>query len=379
MTQSAGRSRPIVQARERDREAIKVVNETYAICKSKDSRTQARGRAFRVYQACDDVFYVPATRAHYQVLRKVQHKSEARRARTTFFKAISLPGNLGRVPSIRIQMPNAPHEILSESGSAIAVLLNNQDWRKDGKRLYYRGTGSASKSPRAHTDVAVLTAGTACKWKLPGRRIKYYQPDSSLRFPIRKAANKKLPFPFLIVEVAVSQTDKKLATKIHRWIQGSRGHLKYLCVLRLWPSEGTTPTKVTATIIQPCIVLAPTPPNPAEWLMDSRHIVPEVEVYPRIPTESFTISSSDTWPKYLIPDPAFSSQQVTIPFEIFHIRGEAAAAEFDATASNASSSFHSNQRDVPTPPESEPNLDVDSSGDEPDDSEGEDPLYEEGD
>ncbi|KAI4251201.1 MAG: hypothetical protein LQ352_005004 [Teloschistes flavicans] len=337
-----------------------------------------RGRAFPVYKGRKGVFYVPATRAQYRILRKVQFRSSARCVKTAFFKAVTLPGYPNRVPAIRIRLPNLPHELLAESGSDIAALLNKADWQKDGKKLIFLGTGSACDSTRVPADISMLMAGTACKLKLSERRTKCYQPDSSLRFCKRDAANKKLSFPFLIIEAAVSQTQTKLARKIHHWIQGSRGHLAYLCVLQLRESEGTTPTTVTATVIQPYTVQAPTSTNPAEWLMDSRTIVPEVEVYPRIPPESFTISLGDTSPKDLNLDPGFADQYITVPFHIFHTKAEMAVAEFDATGSNATGPFDSNQQPVPTAPTSESGIDVESSEDEPDDSEGDDPSYEEG-
>ncbi|KAL8707118.1 MAG: hypothetical protein Q9220_007795, partial [cf. Caloplaca sp. 1 TL-2023] len=216
-----------------------------------------------------------------------------------------------------------------------------------------------------------------CKLKLPGRRTKTYGPDSSIRFPRKTGAKKKLPFPFFILEAAVSQPEKKLATKVHRYVQGSRGYLKYLCLLRLYKSTSTKPTMVTVEVIQPYRVPTPTSANPTEWIMEQRNVVRETVIYPRKPTESFTISLDDTLPKGVISDSDTSGRQVTIPLQIFHARAEVAITEFDATASNASSSFNRDQRRVSTPPDSETELFAPSE-DELDDSDGEDPTYEEG-
>ncbi|KAL9099656.1 MAG: hypothetical protein Q9163_004869 [Psora crenata] len=324
------RSREAAQSQIRSLEAIKIVNATFAMCVGKDLDTEARRRAFFVYQVRKGVFYIPATRSEYRILRKVQANSDARRARATFFKALSIPGHSVQMPAIRLQMLGAPHEILTQSECALRLPLH--------------------------------------------KKIDYY-PDSSIRFPRLEA---QVKYPFLVVEVAVTQAEDLLNAKIHRYIQGSKSHLKFLCIVRLRYTEGDETTSVTLTVTKSYKYPVPTAEQPDAFQMRGQTILDKVEVFPRMPTQSFDIALSDTLPAAVTPDPAHSSQKAIIPLSLFYYRAQMAVAHFGASSSEASSTFDSDQQRIPTPPSSRSNLEDYYPESEPDDSEDQDPSYIEG-
>lgn len=97
------------------------------------------------------------------------------------------------------------------SGADIAAWFVIQNCTKDETKFRFPPrTSNYSKTQRS---VSILTVGTACKSKLPKKKIRQVQPDYSIRFPLRPSPNHSLPFPFLIVEASITKRSQKYAMK----------------------------------------------------------------------------------------------------------------------------------------------------------------------
>ncbi|KAL8910109.1 MAG: hypothetical protein Q9171_004570 [Xanthocarpia ochracea] len=262
------------------------------------------------------------------------------------------------------------------------VLSTNAHRARQSCRIHKRFTPSQL---RAQDAIQVINATfAACAGKhlnnetrfaivamfLPQRkRAIFAEPGSSLYVPGAR-------FPFLVIEAAVSQTDRSLRTKAHHWIQGNGGHLKILCLLQLRRTNGPEGYHAVVTIIRPRKVTEPTAKNPEHFCVEANHIFHEVEVFPTIPTGIFDMTLEDVLPKNAILDASTSDKHVTISLEIFYdtILQLTAMLEYDRL--RGSSPFNPNQKEVPTMPDSTEASEPEDEESQPDNSESEDPTFE---
>ena len=182
--------------------------------------------------------------------------------------------------------------------------------------------------------------------------------------------------PFLVIEAAVSQTDRSLRTKAHHWIQGNGGHLKILCLLQLRRATGPEGYRAVVTIIRPRKVPEPTAENPKHFRVDENHVFHEVEVFPTIPTGTFDVTLEDVLPKDAILDATMTDKHVTISLEMFYDTVLQLTAMLEYNRLGGSSPFDPKQKEIPTLPDSTEDSEPEDEEPQPDDSESEDPSFE---
>ncbi|KAL8718402.1 MAG: hypothetical protein Q9225_004460 [Loekoesia sp. 1 TL-2023] len=327
-----------------------------------DADVCGRDCAFPVYRVRKELFFVPATRRDYRTLRKIQDRTDARRARITFNKAGAIPGRTLRIPVIQVKMPNIPHECLAQSGPAIYNSLQAMNWKYLSNPIMFEVHGAADKKSQVQM--------------LPGGEKKFQQPDSSLVFP-------GATFPFFVLEVANTQSHQELRDKAHYWVQGSREHMKFLCLLQVIHPKGQPGHRITATIIKPYRDPRPTPENPHNCRIEPEYVFDQKEVYPERPTgKSFRIFLKDTLPKNAKADPTIANEFIDISLDVFHLQSLQALPYLKATSGTGSntgsqsSSLNTNQERVTTPPSSLHDWEEwEPESPEPDDSEGENPTF----
>ncbi|KAL8941638.1 MAG: hypothetical protein Q9211_001733 [Gyalolechia sp. 1 TL-2023] len=208
--------------------------------------------------------------------------------------------------------------------------------------------------------------GAVCKLKLPNHRRLKQEPDYSIGFPNTK-------FPFFILEAAVSQRDQPLDLKAHRWVQGNRGHMRVLCLLKMRATdENETGYKVTCTIIKPYRSPRPTAQHPNGYVVLSHKEIDDQEIWPATPDGlSFTIRLSDVLPKGHPQDTNFVDQSISIPLTLFSPYARLAINSVDKD--DLYSSSDSDQQYVSSPETA--TFETEEVFTEAEDSESEDPSY----
>ncbi|KAL8761744.1 MAG: hypothetical protein Q9184_002165 [Pyrenodesmia sp. 2 TL-2023] len=295
-------------------------------------------------------FLIPATESDYKTLRKVIHKTDARRAIIFFNKNTPVPGYSGKTPAIQFRMPGTPHEILSDSGSSIANLIRRQQWFHNEAPIQPRSHGAAS-----------------CKLKLPRRQKVTCQPDASIGVPGSK-------LPFLILEAAVQQTDESLERKTHHWVQGCHGHIKIICLLRL-RSAGPETNIVLLDVIRPQKVSKPTQERPNHYEIEAKYLFKHLVIFPDTPDGlSFNITLGDMVPGGFKQSATWLSEpDISIPLSVFAAQAVQAVEVQESVSGSVSSD--SDQGSVPSPPGAEEEVEHEEAEPEEDDSEGEDPSW----
>ncbi|KAL8881866.1 MAG: hypothetical protein Q9198_001017 [Flavoplaca austrocitrina] len=235
-------------------------------------------------------------------------------------------------------MPGSLHETLKNVDDKIVGVLDAQNWTYKGEPLEIACTGSQ-----------------ACKLKfshLAKRQCIVQEADASLCHVDAK-------FPFLVVEVADSQPIKSVKKKVHYWLQGSKQHLKYVIVLRV--DRLSTPLRVFADVIKPRAVDANVPEHPLKFRVEEDYVVENVEVYPRVPSESFRIYYGEVLPKdWELPSEA-GSVFATIDLSLFHRIAARAVTNSKRLVEqdDSSSDFNPDQDETAsTPTESEKSVPV---------------------
>ena len=151
--------------------------------------------------------------------------------------------------------------------------------------------------------------------------------------------------------MAVAETEKKLAYDGHQWCQGSRGHVKIICLIKLvWTDKKSNRFQVFVTIHKPQQVRTGTLENDGRFRVVPNCVLDRIEVYPRQPTETFDIFLKDVLPKYTNPASNHSEHYVTIPLIIFHVKAlQAYSVLKNAPPNEGSSPFNGDQEEVPSP------------------------------
>ncbi|KAL8784921.1 MAG: hypothetical protein Q9213_003663 [Squamulea squamosa] len=233
-----------------------------------------RALAYPVHKIKGGLFYVPASFSDFQVLRQYKDTTNALWATTQYEQAALIPGHTTYTPCISVKMPNMPHERLKPITADIMFHLKQSGWKMDGQPIEFVNSGSAS---------CVLKLGVKAT-----KEVKNAQPDGSLRV---KGAN----FPFLVLEIASTQSNDSIETKIHHWVQGSRGHLRFIIVIKI-DSKASTP-RVLASVIQPRRQNTPTADNPHAYTMQAHRVIDNKEIYPTTSNTTFKIARADVLPR----------------------------------------------------------------------------------
>ncbi|KAL8772236.1 MAG: hypothetical protein Q9209_002448 [Squamulea sp. 1 TL-2023] len=153
----------------------------------------------------------------------------------------------------------------------------------------YKGTTNALWATTQYEQAALIpgrTTYTPCKNAT--NEVKNPQPDGSLRV---KGAN----FPFLVLEIASTQSDESIENKIHHWVQGNRDHLRFIIVIKIESKASTR--RVLASVIRPRRQNTPTADNPHAYAMEGHRIIDKKEIYPTTSKTTFKIARADVLPR----------------------------------------------------------------------------------
>lgn len=254
-------------------------------------------------------------------------------------------------------MPGSIHQTLKNVDDNIVGVLDAQQWTYGGQPVVILCTGSEGQpsitSHLGYLDSIELTVwSTDCKLKFPNRQCRIQQADSSLRHPDAR-------LPFLVVEVAYSQTTESVKKRVHYWLQGTKQRLKYVIVLRVDTTSSSL--RVFADVIKPRAVDAYVPGHPLGFRVEEDYLLKNVEVYPRVPSESFRIYYGEVLPKDWEIPAENSSVFATINLSLFHGAAYRAVANRKAVVEqdDDSSDCNSDQAETPsTPTESEKSVPV---------------------
>lgn len=213
-------------------------------------------------------------------------------------------------------------------------------------------------------------------------RCRKLQPDGSL-----VAGDAK--FPFLILEVANSQTKKAVDKKIWYWVQGSKQHVKILCVFDI--VAGPTGHQVFVDIVKPKAIPSPGPGDTTNFRVEAEYIVKREEIFPNVTKKYFSIYFTEVIPNHWADDPTASVKRAIVRLSAFAHSAKQAAQTADIKAREQaapgnSSPFNPEQEALSSPvssiqwePEDETVADSlpeeDDSTYEEDSSESEEPSY----
>ncbi|KAL8635337.1 MAG: hypothetical protein Q9226_009365 [Calogaya cf. arnoldii] len=218
-------------------------------------------------------------------------------------------------------MPDPAHEKLKSGVSSVLLsALGAQRWTYKNKSIHFEDFFDES-------DLASESA-------------KHAQPDGSLRV-------EGGVFPFLVAEIANSQTEFSLNKKVHHWTHGSRQHLKYILMFRIIGE------RVLLSIDRLEARATPTAANPHEYTMVADHMLVEEEIYPEHSDEYFTITLADVLPKQQRADPTIPDKQLVMSLSSFYeLARQAVRAK--QTANRPPSDRDPNERSVPSPTDPRP-------------------------
>ncbi|KAL8880850.1 MAG: hypothetical protein Q9198_001821 [Flavoplaca austrocitrina] len=172
-------------------------------------------------------------------------------------------------------MPEPAHEALKPCLLIVLFGLNQARWRLNNQPVEYLDSGNASCT------LTLRENGV--------ERVANPSPDGSICV---KGAN----FPFLVMEIANTQSRASLRAKIHDWAQGSRSHLKLIVSFQI-EGKAATGWKVLASVTRLRKQASPTPNDPDRYIIVQDHLIEDEEIFPAISMATFTINRSDMLPK----------------------------------------------------------------------------------
>ncbi|KAL8655146.1 MAG: hypothetical protein Q9210_001056 [Variospora velana] len=319
-------------AKQRTQQNIRTINATYAVCQGKVLDSEASKLAYPVHKVSNNRFLVPATLADFRILEALQDRTAARHDTVRLCRKAKVPGHSRLVSCISITMPNPIHELLKFVSNDVRKAVRAKQWKYQGDPINIKEGGSPS-----------------CKLKLSHKAQKQSciaQPDSCL---IVKGAI----LPFLVVEVANTETELSIQKKIHRWLQGSRLHVKLIVILRV--REPDTNLRVIADVIKQRVTPSPNPGgNPEKFVIEPNYLVKEAEIFPTKSKETFKVYLEDVLPKYWERGPATANKHAVISLGRFHDAAEQAALHIQEqaqqrAAAGGSGPYHPNQEAISSP------------------------------
>ncbi|KAL8707485.1 MAG: hypothetical protein Q9220_007500 [cf. Caloplaca sp. 1 TL-2023] len=193
--------------------------------------------------------------------------------------------------------PKPEHEQLTSTCKIIKRALNQNTWTDNhGKALSFKKGGGAGELQQ----------------KAPAPDQQIWVPSISSK-------------PFLVMEVANSQSPQNLRDKINLWLR-AYNDIRIICVLAILPYAGPPPYRVEASIIKPKRKPVDGGP-PSSFTYVSDYILRDVVVYPERTPETFRISlpevvrnhrSLDDYPVQA------RSREVQVPLDAFYDIAETA-------------------------------------------------------
>ena len=152
------------------------------------------------------------------------------------------------------------------------------------------------------------------------------------------------------MEVANTQSQSSLDTKIYQWAQGSRSHLKFIVTFQL--ERSSSGSRVIASVIKLRKQGRPTLQDPQQYIMVKENLIDRIEIWPTMSSITFTIHRTDVLPKGTVDHPTTSANPVTVSLNDFTASAMAAVNHLN-TQTGMSSPRSSHQGSV-SPPHSEP-------------------------
>ncbi|KAL8646854.1 MAG: hypothetical protein Q9226_006686 [Calogaya cf. arnoldii] len=291
-------SKPLSWVRRRVNRIVRIINATFAVCEGQPTRALA----YPVYQIHQDLFNVPATYSDFQLFHRYRGQTNARKVKASFDPQVVFPSSTKTSPCISVEMPGEAHEDMKSCLNIIEYALKAAGWTLPGGRLI------KYKDKRSKALELTIRQGGQVKTSHP-------QPDGALSVDDN--------YPFLVMEIAVSQTQNSLALKVHNWVQGCRANIKIIVTFELEP-DAAGPTRCLASVIR--VRKQINPQNPQLWSMVGDRVIDREEVWPNPPTSpgAIIINLADVLPKDTIdhrtpPDP------IRIPLSEFQYIAEGAA------------------------------------------------------
>ncbi|KAL9036778.1 MAG: hypothetical protein Q9180_004100 [Flavoplaca navasiana] len=319
------RRKPQSYVKQRAQRIIQIINATFAVCEGKP----ARSPAYPVHQLDADRWFIPATFSEFQALRDYQDRSNASQVLTTFTRTASLSDQTELTSCVSVKMPDAAHEALKSCiGIDIFQGLQDAEWRLNGRLIKFSDTGSAS---------CYLTLGPNAS-----QSERNAQPDGSVRFAGES-------FPFLVAEIANTQTEFSLDTKIHNWTHGSREHLKFIVSFRIEPNPFPG-YRVLISVDRLERQNRPTPQNPNNFVTMAHHVIDREEIFPSTSHKTFDIACADVLPKRLRNSPNIPADVASIGLSNFRKYARRAVDYIlDKEIEGTPSPRDWNQESVPSP------------------------------
>ena len=158
--------RPLTSGQQRSKEAVRIINDTWAICRGIPIEAKRkyehcstvqqpselmltnvdRSLAYPVFRLDKEICFVPASRTQYRALQRLSWQTRARNTTVVFRRSVSLPGYSDPVSSIKVIMPTTAREALKDWAQNIRQSLSAQQRTDEsGEALVFDQMGSPSK------------------------------------------------------------------------------------------------------------------------------------------------------------------------------------------------------------------------------------------
>ncbi|KAI4180690.1 MAG: hypothetical protein LQ348_005163 [Seirophora lacunosa] len=288
--------------------------------------TETRSLAYPVYQTSKNTFVIPATRSHYRTLSSHIYYTNAYDTSIEFYKAAKLPGRDSPVSCIFLKRPKITHELVKASSATILDELENAKWECEGAPLRISHTGEARKT--------LVTRRKTCE----------QEADDSFSMPGAE-------YPFLVVEVADSQSHADLYKKLFRWAQGTKATCQVMVAFEV-EKVSQADYRILTSVIKNRKIPSPRPGKPNGYRIVMDYVYKRLDISSQLHPGSFTISATEVCREESKLDAATKASVVTIALAGFNGSAKAAIrakkAE-DAQVAQGGPQYDSDQEDASTP------------------------------
>ncbi|KAL8676762.1 MAG: hypothetical protein Q9186_006743 [Xanthomendoza sp. 1 TL-2023] len=193
---------------------------------------------------------------------------------------------------------------------AILLPLRLKKWQwRDGQEMEFEDRGETG---------CLLTPG--------GEK----RPDGSICI-------KGADMPFIVLEVANSQSPKKLRQKIHDWTEKSRHSVEIIVAIQIMQATNVALAHIIKTRVRK--------EEDGEDIIEQDRVLDQVVLYPDRPTAAFTIRKAEVVPKRRLQDIDDLEDEVIIQLSEW----QATAMSAIDKVSKTSSPRDPKQRTVPSP------------------------------
>ncbi|KAL8993568.1 MAG: hypothetical protein Q9169_006250 [Polycauliona sp. 2 TL-2023] len=325
-------------AKRRVKRILQIINTTFAVCEGNPSQSPA----YPVHPIGVDRFLVPATFSDFRVLQNYKSRSDASRAIVNFERATTIPGHLQPTTCIRIKMLSREHEAIRPCVYIVMIArLRAAGWTLNNQRMVIEELGTACEFISIQLKLRLIEfIAIEGKTRHSGeQKVTHPEPDGSIYVQGQR-------IPFLIMEMANSQSDKSLDQKIRMWSHGTHDALKIILAFKIRPHP-TAGFRVLASVVRLRKEIVPTAEDPQNYRMARDYLINEEEIYPSESDASFTMYRADMLPKGTVENTTPAAAPVTIGLFEFSVYAEAAVRIANEIKAG---SQHSSHQGSPSPP-----------------------------